>query len=171
MAKRSREDFESLSPDSDQPGDTEASARLVIYPSTAADPSKTSSKILHLESESGEAQPASEMICSLPPHRQTLSFATYEDYEVHYLKTHTNRCTECRKNFPTEHFLNLHIEENHDSLVSVRKERGEKTVSLIVLTIPLLLRYLLIFVSASSTAASSRIVTENAQLHRKDECT
>jgi len=72
------------------------------------------------------------MICSLPPHRQTLSFATYEEYEVHYLKTHTNRCTECRKNFPTEHFLNLHIEENHDSLVSVRKERGEKTYACFV---------------------------------------
>jgi hypothetical protein len=25
--------------------------------------------------------------------------------------------------------LNLHIEENHDALVSVRRERGEKTVS------------------------------------------
>jgi hypothetical protein len=133
MAKRSREDFEPSSPDSEKSRDIDACARLVIHPSTVAEPTPTSSKIIHLDSESGEAQPASEMICSLPPHRQTLSFATYEEYEVHYLKTHTNRCTECRKNFPTEHFLNLHIEENHDSLVSVRKERGEKTVSLITL--------------------------------------
>jgi hypothetical protein len=129
MAKRSREDLEPSCPGSDRPGETETSVRLVLHPSTVAHPPLTSSKIRHLDPESGEAQPAFEMICSLPPHRQTLSFANYEEYEVHYLKVHTNRCTECRKNFPTEHFLNLHIEENHDSLVSVRKERGEKTVS------------------------------------------
>jgi len=67
------------------------------------------------------------MKCSLPPHRETLSFPSLESYEVHYNKTHLNRCLECRKNFPTEHFLNLHIEENHDALVSVRRERGQKT--------------------------------------------
>lgn len=39
-----------------------------------------------------------------------------------------NRCSQCGKNFPTERFLNLHIEENHDALVATRRERGEKTV-------------------------------------------
>lgn len=72
------------------------------------------------------------MRCSLPPHRGTLTFATYEEYDVHYAKTHVNRCLECRKNFPTEHFLNLHIEENHDSLVSVRRDRGERTYACFV---------------------------------------
>lgn len=131
MAKRSREDFEPSSPDSDKSERYDSSARLVFHPAAVNNTvtALTSSKIVHLDPESGEAQPAAEMICSLPPHRQPLSFATYEDYEVHCLKTHTNRCTECRKNFPTEHFLNLHIEENHDSLVSVRKDRGERTVS------------------------------------------
>lgn len=43
-----------------------------------------------------------------------------------------NRCVECRKNFPTEHFLNLHIEENHDALVGVRKDRGERTYACFV---------------------------------------
>ncbi|KAG0648354.1 zinc finger protein [Hyphodiscus hymeniophilus] len=132
MAKRSREDFEPSTPDSEKPGDTEAGVRLVVHQSTVADLPSNSSKIIHLDSDSGEARPAPEMICSLPPHRQTLSFSTYEDYEVHYLKSHTNRCTECRKNLPTEHFLSLHIEENHDSLVSVRKERGEKTYACFV---------------------------------------
>ena len=130
MAKRSREDFEPLSPESDEAGISEACDEVVIHTSTVADPSSLSSKFINLDSESGEAQQAFEMICSLPPHRQTLAFATYGDFEVHYLKTHTNRCTECRNNFPTEHFLNLHIEENHDSMISVLKERGEKTVSL-----------------------------------------
>ncbi|KAJ5495383.1 hypothetical protein N7539_000499 [Penicillium diatomitis] len=67
------------------------------------------------------------MHCTLPPHRETVSFASYEDYEVHYQQTHVNRCSQCSKNFPTAHFLNLHIEENHDPLAAARRARGEKT--------------------------------------------
>ncbi len=126
MAKRSREDFEPSSPESQ--AIAEPSARSVIHPSTLQIPS-SASKILHLSSDSGEA-PVTEMRCSLPPHRGILTFASFEDYDVHYAKTHVNRCLECRKNFPTEHFLNLHIEENHDAMVSVLKDRGEKTVSI-----------------------------------------
>lgn len=69
------------------------------------------------------------MHCSLPPHRETLSFTSYEDYEVHYLQSHVNRCSECSKNFPTGHLLNRHIEENHDPLAAARRARGDKTVS------------------------------------------
>ncbi|KAH8434629.1 uncharacterized protein LDX57_012271 [Aspergillus melleus] len=43
------------------------------------------------------------------------------------MQTHVNRCSECGKNFPTGHFLSLHIEENHDPLVATRRERGDKT--------------------------------------------
>lgn len=68
------------------------------------------------------------MHCSLPPHKDSISFSSFEDYEVHYLQAHVNRCSECGRNFPTERFLNLHIEENHDSLISARRARGEKTV-------------------------------------------
>ncbi|KXG49733.1 Zinc finger, C2H2 [Penicillium griseofulvum] len=67
------------------------------------------------------------MHCSLPPHRETLQFTSYEDYEVHYLQCHVNRCSECSKNFPTGHLLNLHIEENHDPLAAARRARGDKT--------------------------------------------
>jgi hypothetical protein len=70
------------------------------------------------------------MHCSLPPHRETISFTSYEDYEVHYLQYHVNRCSECSKNFPTGRLLDIHIEENHDPLVAARRARGEKTVSL-----------------------------------------
>ncbi|OJJ68694.1 hypothetical protein ASPBRDRAFT_209910 [Aspergillus brasiliensis CBS 101740] len=72
------------------------------------------------------------MHCSLPPHRETISFTSYEDYEVHYRQAHVNRCSQCGKNFPTERFLNLHIEENHDALVATRRERGEKTYACFV---------------------------------------
>ena len=69
------------------------------------------------------------MRCSLPPHRDPLTFTTYGDYESHYNKFHTNRCLECRKNFPSDHLLGVHIEECHDPLVVVRRDKGEHTVS------------------------------------------
>lgn len=76
-----------------------------------------------------EASPAAserpKMRCVLPPHKP-LSFATYDEYESHYQKDHTNRCIECSKNFPTNHFLDLHIAENHDPITASRREAGEK---------------------------------------------
>ncbi|KAL4942644.1 hypothetical protein BDV06DRAFT_191717 [Aspergillus oleicola] len=67
------------------------------------------------------------MRCTLPPHTHPLTFTSYTDYEVHYRQSHVNRCTQCGRNFPTELFLTLHIEENHDSLMAARRGRGEKT--------------------------------------------
>lgn len=69
------------------------------------------------------------MRCFLPPHKEPLVFKTYAEYEAHYNSFHTNRCVECRKNFPSEHLLGVHIEEFHDSLIVVRREKGEHTVS------------------------------------------
>lgn len=71
------------------------------------------------------------MRCSLPGHKEPLTFASYAEYEAHYTKTHTNRCSECRKNFPSEHMVNLHIEECHDAFAAVLREKGEHTVSCI----------------------------------------
>lgn len=86
-------------------------------------------KLTTLDAEVDSHPPAQVMRCTLPPHhREALTFSSYEEYEVHYLQTHVNRCSECGKNFPTNHFLNLHIEENHDPLIAARRERGEKTV-------------------------------------------
>ncbi|KAF2715410.1 hypothetical protein K504DRAFT_457581 [Pleomassaria siparia CBS 279.74] len=65
------------------------------------------------------------MKCSLPPH-QPLTFSSFDEYDVHYQKTHVNRCQECRKNFPDDHFLHLHITENHDPISAMKRERGEK---------------------------------------------
>ena len=70
------------------------------------------------------------MKCSLPPHPETLSFETFDDFETHYVANHAHRCHDCYKNFPSEHFLALHIEENHDPLAEARRAQGEKTVSL-----------------------------------------
>lgn len=98
--------------------------------------SRSTSRSPPLEPESRSRTPLSTsstpvvelMQCTLPPHREPLSFASYEDYEVHYQQAHVNRCSQCSKNFPTGHFLNLHIGENHDPLAAARRARGEKTV-------------------------------------------
>ncbi|KOS19282.1 Zinc finger protein 511 [Escovopsis weberi] len=79
-----------------------------------------------------EDGPEFAMRCSLPPHREAIGFRSYGDYEAHYQRDHTNRCLECRRNFPTEHLLGIHIEECHDPLARVARERGEHTYSCFV---------------------------------------
>ncbi|KAF2197788.1 hypothetical protein GQ43DRAFT_190284 [Delitschia confertaspora ATCC 74209] len=118
MVKRSRSSSVSSFSDFDSPSTRETS----IEPSSKApylDPSTTTPS----------AQPV--MKCSLPPHKP-LFFPTLEDYDVHYQKTHVNRCTCCFRNFPDAHFLNLHIAENHDPINEARRERGEKTYACLV---------------------------------------
>lgn len=125
MTKRSHSNFEAESHSSQvDSSDVSVSVRIVDLPSKFQQTDEIS-----LSGETAIPQSNADMKCSLPPHKQTLSFRTFEEYEIHYAKEHTHRCLECRKNFPTGHFLELHIEENHDSLVAVRRERGEKTVS------------------------------------------
>lgn len=65
------------------------------------------------------------MQCSLPPHK-TLTFSSYAEYETHYTKLHTDRCHECSKNFPSAHLLSLHQAENHDPIMAMKREQGEK---------------------------------------------
>jgi hypothetical protein len=84
-------------------------------------------KFVHLDSESAVSNQPAVMRCSLPPH-EPLAFDSFEAYDVHYQKTHMNRCSECQKNFPDEHFLHLHIAENHDPINAAKRDKGEKTV-------------------------------------------
>lgn len=71
------------------------------------------------------------MRCLLPPHKP-LSFTSYEDYETHYNSAHIHRCSECHRNFPDAHFLDLHISENHDPIVAAKRAKGEKTYTCFV---------------------------------------
>jgi hypothetical protein len=133
MVKRSREDFDIPSTIASQ--DSSEFATYSLSSELRADAGSDvaeGSKLLHLDTEASKVSSLLEVMrCSLPPHaRQTLSFTNFEEYEVHYNKTHVNRCVECRKNFPTPHFLDLHISENHNPLVEVLKDRGEHTVSI-----------------------------------------
>lgn len=114
--KRSHRDSSSSSEDPSSPFSREQSVhvKLVQLDTTAAVP----------------AQPAIIMKCLLPPH-DPLAFASFEEYNVHYQKTHMNRCSECQKNFPDNHILHLHIAENHDPFIAAKRERGEQTVGLV----------------------------------------
>jgi len=85
-------------------------------------------KITALDTHS-DASLMSIMQCSLPPHANALSFVSIDDFEVHYAKEHSNRCSDCGKNFPTARFLLLHIDENHNPLREALQAKGEKTYS------------------------------------------
>ncbi|KAJ5786187.1 Zinc finger C2H2 [Penicillium pulvis] len=122
MSKRSRSCSHSLS-------DPESQSRSSIHTGSTRPADSERAKIAR------DSTPVSEVMhCALPPHRETLSFTSYEDYEVHYAQAHVNRCSQCSKNFPTGHFLNLHIEENHDPLAAARRARGDKTYGCFVET-------------------------------------
>lgn len=128
MVKRARED----SP----PSSTSSTPLCAISEPDPSSPSPPAvdvpvhlSKYLHV-SDDPLHRTAAAMKCSLPPHHDILAFSTFEDFETHYAKEHANRCSECRRNFPTNHFLELHIGENHDPLSEARRAKGEKTVRL-----------------------------------------
>ncbi|KAI2466023.1 hypothetical protein F4781DRAFT_370834 [Annulohypoxylon bovei var. microspora] len=131
--KRSREpeeDEESLSPEpevrvsSDRISDRSSPRELETLPPT---------KITELDEYTADDNSNTfTMKCSLPPHRDVLSFKTYSEYEAHHNRTHTNRCVECGKNFPSEHLLHIHIEECHDAFAIVKREKGEHTYSCFV---------------------------------------
>ncbi|KAH7066575.1 hypothetical protein BKA63DRAFT_123359 [Paraphoma chrysanthemicola] len=114
--KRSRQYSASSSEDSGTPYSREQSVDV---------------KIVHLDAGSAIAEQPAVMRCSLPPH-QPLSFDSFDAYDVHYQKTHMNRCSECQKNFPDEHFLHLHIAENHDPISAAKRDHGEKTYACLV---------------------------------------
>lgn len=120
--KRSREP-EDL--DSDGPSGDAGSPWSESAAAAAAEPV---AKVVELDPNDADQPAATAMKCSLPPHRETLSFASYDEWESHCAKTHSNRCLECRKNFPSSHLLDVHIEECHDSFMAVKRERGEHTV-------------------------------------------
>ncbi|KIW17346.1 hypothetical protein PV08_04538 [Exophiala spinifera] len=114
MAKRSRDSSLVPSDDGDSSQDDVESARpLKLIPH--------------------DMSPASAVMqCSLPPHREAVEFSSIEDFESHYAKDHSNRCASCGKNFPTAHFLTLHIDENHNPFREALQAKGEKTYACFV---------------------------------------
>lgn len=118
MTKRAREDDEA-------PADGDSSRDAAIE-QTATSPAK----IIELDASDAPAN-THKMQCSLPPH-VLLSFASGEDFDIHYAKEHTNRCSTCGRNLPSAHYLALHIDENHNPLREELAAKGEKTYACFV---------------------------------------
>lgn len=55
------------------------------------------------------------------------TFHSMTAYEHHYETNHRYICLSCKKPFPSQKFLDIHLREVHDMLVRIRRERGEKT--------------------------------------------
>ncbi len=127
------------------------------------------SKITELDLSDDDNSSEVAIHCSLPPHKSSVLFSSYSAYETHYRDQHTNRCAECRKNFPSAHLLGVHIEETHDSFVQAQRERGDRTVSFKECSI---LETLASHLTARlSTHASLRDATENTRRLRSGRCT
>lgn len=120
MSKRSRESSFSSSLD-------ESFAPVIEDEADALAGHPPPTKLCQINPDVWATRPARVMQCMLAPHRETVCFATQEEYEVHYIQQHTNRCATCSKNFPSPRFLELHIEENHNALREALAARGEKT--------------------------------------------
>lgn len=77
--------------------------------------------------ESVSMPQSSAIHCTVPPcHLNPIGFKDYLTYEAHVVSTHNHVCLECYKRFPSEIFLTIHIDENHNPFFQLRKERGEK---------------------------------------------
>ncbi|KAF8935634.1 hypothetical protein BGZ47_009817 [Haplosporangium gracile] len=55
------------------------------------------------------------------------TFSSAAMYEHHFDTNHRHICQTCKKAFPGEKWLVLHIREIHDVLVRIQRERGERT--------------------------------------------
>lgn len=119
MAKRSRE--ESFSPAADTPSTTTSTCTEDAGEVDSDRPAK-----IPALTDPPASRPA-VMQCSLAPHRHPIDFPSIEAFELHYAKDHTNRCSSCGKNFPSAHFLALHIDEIHNPLRAELQGKGEKT--------------------------------------------
>jgi hypothetical protein len=129
MSKRSRE--VSLSPSA---GDSRASAD----DTGSLDDNDIEADITRPVKFSALARPETHelplpvMQCILPPHRHALDFSSIEAFELHYQQHHTNRCISCARNFPSAHYLSLHLDEYHNSLRAEIQAKGEKTYACFV---------------------------------------
>ena len=121
--KRARDDE-----DSDENMLSDGSSTALSSSAPTEEPEQPT-KRLQLDVDKDGSSPESSQVvrCSLPPH-EGLSFPTFDAFEVHYEQHHLHRCSECHKNFPSDHYLQLHIAENHDPITAVKMERGERTV-------------------------------------------
>ncbi|OAA74585.1 C2H2 type zinc finger domain-containing protein [Akanthomyces lecanii RCEF 1005] len=126
--KRSREPEQDINPASPINSDADMSPS---GPQHTAKYTELDPVVVDSDNDSSSPFPAVHILCSLPPHAE-MAFDSYTAYETHYSSFHTNRCMACRRNFPSQHLLGVHIEETHDPIVKVKREQGVHTYSCFV---------------------------------------
>ncbi|RCH81763.1 hypothetical protein CU098_007966 [Rhizopus stolonifer] len=57
-----------------------------------------------------------------------IKFPSISAYQYHYEAVHQHVCSVCHKIFPGERWLQFHLDEFHDVLLQIKKEKGEKIV-------------------------------------------
>eukprot|EP00112_Aurelia_sp_Birch-Aquarium-sp1_P004481 Seg1509.4 transcript_id=Seg1509.4/GoldUCD/mRNA.D3Y31 product="Zinc finger protein 511" protein_id=Seg1509.4/GoldUCD/D3Y31 len=53
------------------------------------------------------------------------TFKTTKAFELHHSNAHKFTCEECKRNFPSNFLLDIHLTETHDTMFDIRIERGE----------------------------------------------
>lgn len=53
-------------------------------------------------------------------------FDLYPRYEAHVFTNHNYTCHQCLNKFPSQLFLELHIDENHNPFLKIEQEKGGK---------------------------------------------
>lgn len=77
--------------------------------------------------EAGRDLETGQLVCRMPPcYNKPKIFGDYPSYELHMINFHTHICQKCKKRFPSQIILDIHIEENHDPFFALKRERGEK---------------------------------------------
>ncbi|XP_071806400.1 zinc finger protein 511-like [Asterias amurensis] len=51
------------------------------------------------------------------------TFTTVASFEIHYNGSHRNICRYCRRSYPSNHLLDIHISESHDSLFEIMAQK------------------------------------------------
>ncbi|KAL4641088.1 zinc finger protein 511 isoform X1 [Arapaima gigas] len=72
-------------------------------------------------SDFSQAPTVSEFRCHISGCQQL--FNTLESYEHHYSSVHRHVCSGCKRHFPSNHLLDVHILEWHDSLFQIMAEK------------------------------------------------
>lgn len=110
---------------------SDSSGSDVSFHQTDAEPSKANR--LGISTNSALREGVTAFTCTLPPTcspSQPTKFSTSDSLSAHYQSHHAHVCSAagCRKMFPSEIFLDLHLNEWHNPMNQVRLERGDKIV-------------------------------------------
>jgi len=73
---------------------------------------------LHEDHDSSDAE---EFLCGEHGCQQT--FRSVAAFQRHYQQWHRHTCIQCKKAFPTDHLLELHIEESHDPFFEIQESK------------------------------------------------